>query len=101
MSDKKVETGGLSGKPLTSLSTRLIKRFYKDLKDKIPIIGVGGVDSGKTAFEKIAAGASALQIYTGMVYKGPMIVKEIKKDLIKIIKEQGFKSIKEVVGSYS
>ena len=51
--------------------------------------------------EKIAAGASVLQIYTGMVYRGPMIVKEIKKDLIKIIKEQGFKSIKEVVGSYS
>ena len=76
-------------------------RFYRDLKDRVPIIGVGGVDSGKAAFEKIAAGASALQIYTGMVYRGPMIVKEIKKDLIKIIKEQGFKSIKEVVGSYS
>ena len=101
LSDKKSETGGLSGKPLTVLSTKLIKRFYRDLKGIVPIIGVGGVDSGKTAFEKIAAGASVLQIYTGMVYRGPMIVKEIKKDLIKIIKEQGFKSIKEVVGSYS
>ena len=83
------------------MSTKLIKRFYKDLKDKVPIIGVGGVDSGKSAFEKIAAGATALQLYTGMIYNGPMVIKEIKKDLIKILKEQGFKNIKEAVGSYS
>ena len=101
LSDKKGEPGGLSGKPLRELSTKLIKRFYRDLKDKVPIIGVGGVDSGKSAFEKISAGASALQLYTGMIYQGPMIVKEIKRDLIKIINEQGFKNIKEAVGSYS
>jgi len=100
-SNYKLETGGLSGKPLRSLSTKLIKVFYKGLKGRIPIIGVGGVDSGKSAFEKIAAGASALQLYTGMIYSGPLIVKEIKKDLIKILKEQGFRNIKEAVGSYS
>ncbi len=101
LSDNKAEIGGLSGKPLRDLSTKLIKRFYKDLRGKVPIIGVGGVDSGKSAFEKISAGASALQLYTGMIYGGPLIVKKIKKDLIKIIKEQGFKNIKEAIGSYS
>ena len=96
---KKNESGGLSGKPLRDLSTELIKKFYTHLKGKIPIIGVGGVDSGKSAFEKLAAGASAIQLYTGMIYKGPTIVKEIKKELIDIMREKNFKNIKEVVGS--
>ena len=95
----KSESGGLSGKPLRNLSTELIKKFYIHLKGKIPIIGVGGVDSGKSAFEKLAAGASAIQLYTGMVYKGPTIVKEIKKELIDTMKEKGFKNIKDIVGS--
>ena len=101
VSSNKSEIGGLSGKPLRGISTKLIKRFYKDLKGKVPIIGVGGIDSGKSAFEKIAAGASALQLYTGMIYGGPMTVKKIKEDLIRILNEQGFKNIKEAVGSYS
>ncbi len=95
----KSESGGLSGKPLRNLSTELIKKFYIHLKGKIPIIGVGGVDSGKSAFEKLAAGASAIQLYTGMVYKGPTIVKEIKNELIDTMKEKGFKNIKDIVGS--
>ncbi len=99
--EKKKEKGGLSGKPLRDISTEFIKRFYKDLKGKIPIIGVGGIDSGKSAFEKIAAGASAVQLYTGMIYKGPTIVKEIKKGLVDILKEKGFKNIVEAVGSSS
>ncbi len=86
---------------MRDLSTKLIKSFYKDIRGTVPIIGDGGVDSGKSAFEKISAGASALQLYTGMIYGGPLIVKKIKKDLIKIIKEQGFKNIKEAIGSYS
>ena len=96
---KKNEEGGLSGKPIKDLSTNFIKNFYKRLNGKIPIIGVGGVDSGKSAFEKISAGASAVQLYTGMIYKGPLIVKEIKRDLINILKEKGFKNIKEVIGT--
>ena len=95
----KKETGGLSGKPLRDLSTKLIKRFYIGLNGKIPIIGVGGIDSGKAAFDKIAAGASAVQLYTGMIYKGPTIVKDIKKELIKILMKKGFKNINEAVGS--
>ena len=95
---KKNETGGLSGQPLKDISTDLIKKFYKETKGKIRIIGVGGVDSGKSAFEKITAGADAIQLYTGMVYKGPGIVKEIKKELISILKKENIKNISEAVG---
>ena len=95
---KKNEAGGLSGKPLKSLSTKLIQKFFKETKSKIQIIGVGGVDSGNSAFEKIAAGANVVQLYTGMVYKGPGVVKDIKKDLIAILKKENLKNISEAVG---
>ena len=95
---KKDEAGGLSGQPLKDISTNLIKRFYKETKGKIQIIGVGGVDSGQSAYEKITAGADAVQLYTGMVYKGPGIVKEIKKDLESILKKENIKNISEAVG---
>ena len=94
----KDETGGLSGLPLQKLSLKLIKNFYKLNKKKIPIIGVGGIDNGQSAFEKIIAGASVIQLYTGMIYKGPGIVKNIKKELIEILKSEGIKSIKDIVG---
>lgn len=94
----KEEMGGLSGQPLQQLSTIMIKKFYKQLNNKIPIIGVGGIDSGKSAYEKIAAGASLLQLYTGFVYRGPSTAKYIKKELIKILKNEGIQNIKEVVG---
>ena len=93
-----MEKGGLSGQPIKEISTKLIKHFYKEIKKKIPIIGVGGVDSGESAFEKIASGATAIQLYTGMVYKGPNIVSEIKKDLISILKKEKIKNISDVVG---
>ena len=96
---KKNENGGLSGKPIQNLSTNLIKKFYKQLKGKIPIIGVGGIDSGESAFEKITSGASAVQLYTGMIFKGPTIVKDIKSGLINILKDKGFKNINEAVGT--
>ena len=74
LDDKKKESGGLSGKPLKDLSTEFVRRFYKELKGQVPIIGVGGVDSGKSVYEKITNGASLVQLYTGMIYKGPNIV---------------------------
>ena len=95
---KKNEAGGLSGQPLKNLSTDLVKKFYKETKGEVKIIGVGGVDSGESAFEKITAGADAVQLYTGMVYKGPGIVKEIKKELISILKKENLKNISEAVG---
>ena len=95
---QKNEKGGLSGQPLKDLSTKLIKKFYRETKGKIQIIGVGGVDSGYAAFEKICAGADAVQLYTGMVYKGPGVVKEMKKELITILKKEKLKNISEAVG---
>ena len=95
---QKNETGGLSGEPLKDLSTNLIKKFYNATKGKIQIIGVGGIDSGKSAFEKISVGANAVQLYTGMVYKGPGVVRDMKKELISIIKKENFKNISEAVG---
>ena len=76
----------------------MIKKFYRKLGGKITIIGVGGINSGKSAYEKIVAGASLLQLYTGLVYKGPSIVKEIKKELIQILKEEGLSNIKDAIG---
>jgi len=94
----KNETGGLSGKPLENISNNLIKKFYKKLKNKVLIIGVGGIDSGKSAYNKIISGATLLQLYTGMVYKGPEVVKNIKKDLINHLKQDGVKNFKEIIG---
>jgi len=98
LSKNKNEVGGLSGEPLQKTSTNMIKKFYKILDGKIPIIGVGGINSGRSAYEKIMAGASLLQLYTGFVYKGPSIAKDIKKELIQILKIEGIKNIKEVIG---
>jgi len=96
--NKKSEKGGLSGQPIKNLSTTLIKKFYKETNKKIAIIGVGGVDSGKSVFEKISSGANAVQLYTGMVYEGPGIVKKIKSELISILKKEKIKKLANAVG---
>ena len=98
LSDTKKEEGGLSGEPLQQISTNMIKKFYKQLNGKIPIIGVGGINSGKSAYEKIIAGASLLQLYTSFVYRGPSVAKNIKKELIQILKAEGINNIKDAVG---
>ena len=95
----KLEKGGLSGKPLEKKSNILINKFYKILNNKVKIIGVGGVDSGEGVYEKIINGANLVQLYTGMVYKGPNIAKNISNDLIEILKNKGIKNIAEVIGT--
>jgi len=97
-SEFKTEEGGLSGEPLHKISVNIIKKFYKELNNKIPIIGVGGVNSGKSAYEKIIAGASLLQLYTSFVYRGPSAAKDIKKELIQILKAEKLNNIKEAIG---
>ena len=94
----KLEKGGLSGKPLEAKSNLLINKFFKILRSKIKIIGVGGVDSGKSAYEKIINGANLVQLYTGMVYQGPNIASKITKELIEITKNHSVKNISELVG---
>ena len=85
------------GEPFLAPISHMTK-FYEETKGSIKIIGVGGVDSGESAFEKITAGADAVQLYTGMVYKGPAIVKSIKKELISILKKENLKDISQAVG---
>ncbi len=94
----KHQKGGLSGKPLELKSNLLIKKFYNLLKGKIEIIGAGGVDSGKSAYDKFLAGASYVQLYTGMVFQGPNIVSKIKKELKELLINDGVKNFKEIVG---
>ena len=93
------QKGGLSGKPIKEKSNILINRFYKLLKGKIKIIGVGGVDSGKAAYDKFTAGADYVQLYTGMVFKGPNIAGIIKKDLKELLIRDGVKNYTEIVGN--
>ena len=95
---QKHQKGGLSGKPIEEKSTTLINKFYNILNGKIKIIGVGGVDSGKSAYQKFLAGASYVQLYTGMVYKGPNIVNMIKKELKDLLLKDGVKNFSEIIG---
>ena len=92
------QKGGLSGKPIELKSTELVRKFYKILNGKIKIIGVGGVDSGRSAYEKFIAGANYVQLYTGMVFRGPNIVNLIKKELKELLLEDGVKNFSEIIG---
>ncbi|MDC0043624.1 quinone-dependent dihydroorotate dehydrogenase [Candidatus Pelagibacter sp.] len=94
----KHQKGGLSGKPLEEKSNQLINKFYNLLEGKIDIIGVGGVDSGKSAYNKFLAGANYIQLYTGMVFQGPNIVNKIKKELKVLLINEGVKNFREIIG---
>lgn len=94
----KKETGGLSGKPVQKRSTQVIRFLYKKSNGTIPIIGVGGIFTAEDAYEKIKAGASLVEIYTGLIYEGPSIVKNICTGLVQLIEQDGFKNIQEAIG---
>ena len=94
----KHQKGGLSGKPIEEKSTNLIDKFYNILKGRIKIVGVGGVDSGISAYKKFLAGADYVQLYTGMVYRGPNIVGIIKKELKELLLKDGVKNFTEIIG---
>ncbi|MFO8232939.1 MAG: quinone-dependent dihydroorotate dehydrogenase [Longimonas sp.] len=91
--------GGLSGPPLHARSTQLIRYLYHTTGGGVPIIGVGGVDSAETAFAKIQAGASLVQLYTALVYHGPALIKSIKQGLVRLLDTHGFDSIQDAVGT--
>ena len=96
---QKHQKGGLSGKPIEDKSNLLINKFYKYLNGKIKIIGVGGIDSGFSAYNKFLSGADLVQLYTGMVYKGPNIVNLIKNDLAELLEKDGVKNFSEIIGN--
>jgi dihydroorotate dehydrogenase len=85
--DNQKETGGLSGKPLTNRSTEVIRFLSQNSNKAFPIIGVGGIHSVKDALDKFEAGADLIQLYTGFIYEGPKLIKQINKQLIKNKKE--------------
>lgn len=93
------EQGGLSGRPLFAKSTEVLGQFYRCLEGRVPLIGVGGVSDGADAYAKIRAGASLVQLYTGMVFGGPRLIGEIKRDLAVLLKRDGFTSVNEAVGA--
>ena len=96
--NNKNEVGGLSGAPLFELSTKKLAQTFLAAKKRIPIIGVGGVENSETAYSKIKAGASLLQLYTALTYKGPQLFSEINKGLSKSLKDDNLKHISEAVG---
>ena len=93
------EEGGLSGRPLFTLSTQLLADFYRRTEGSVPLIGTGGIASGKDAYAKIRAGASLVQLYTALIFKGPSLVPRIKKDLVTLLHRDGFTRVGEAIGA--
>ncbi|NXD14874.1 PYRD dehydrogenase, partial [Nothocercus nigrocapillus] len=98
-SRQRTEPGGLSGAPLRELSTQTVRDMYALTQGRVPIVGVGGVSSGRDALEKIRAGASLVQMYTALVYHGPPAVRAVKQELQELLREQGFDSVAAAVGA--
>ncbi len=93
------ESGGLSGLPLQTRGLEVIRRLRSSTNNNLPLIGVGGINSARSAWERIAAGASLVQVYTGWIFEGPNLVPDILDGLTLQMKKHGFRNIKEVIGS--
>lgn len=98
-SARRAEVGGLSGAPLTSLSTDVLRRTARRVEGQFPLIGCGGIGSGADAYAKIRAGATLVQLYSAMVYAGPPIVRRIKVELAALLVRDGFSSVREAIGA--
>jgi dihydroorotate dehydrogenase len=96
---ERIGSGGLSGKPLQQRSTEVIAKIYRYSKGKLPVIGVGGIFTADDAFDKIAAGACLIQAYTGFVYQGFTFARDVNFGLAKILREKGFASLDEAIGT--
>jgi dihydroorotate dehydrogenase len=93
------ESGGISGQPLRDRSLQVISLIWQTTQGRLPIIGVGGIFSAEDAWQKIIAGASIVQIYTGLIYEGPMMVKQILQGLVAKLEAHGFDNIQQAIGS--
>jgi dihydroorotate dehydrogenase len=93
------EMGGMSGQPLFEFSTAQLAAFYRHTQGRIPLIGVGGIDSADTAYAKIRSGASLIQLYTGLIYQGPGLIPAITEGLAQRLRRDGFANIKDAVGA--
>ncbi|SDH51501.1 quinone-dependent dihydroorotate dehydrogenase [Roseospirillum parvum] len=95
----RAEPGGLSGRPLFEASTALLSEVYRRTGGKLPLIGVGGIEDGATAYAKILAGASLIQLYTALVFKGPELLPALKHDLAERLKADGFETLQDAIGA--
>ena len=93
------EPGGLSGRPLFRRSTELLARVYLECGGAVPLIGIGGIDSPEAALAKMRAGATLLQLYTGLIYEGPGLLGRIKRRLVEAVEEAGGESVGALIGS--
>jgi dihydroorotate dehydrogenase len=98
-SPRRGETGGLSGAPLMALSTEVLRKAARRAEGRVPLIGCGGIASGADAYAKIRAGASAVQLYSALVYEGPPMVGRIKRDLAALLARDGFARVGDAVGA--
>jgi dihydroorotate dehydrogenase len=98
VSPRAAETGGLSGAPLFALSTEVLRKMHLRTKEKLTLIGVGGISSGADAYEKIRAGATLVQLYSALTYEGPGLITRIKRDLVKLLDRDGLATIADAVG---
>lgn len=95
----RAETGGLSGKPIFSRSNEVISSVFRHTAGRLPMIGVGGIFNGRDAFEKIRAGASLVQAYTGFVYSGPSFARIVNTELLRLLNENGFENLDDAIGT--
>lgn len=98
-SRRRFETGGLSGRPLFGPSTEILGKMYRLTQGKVPLIGVGGVSCGREAYAKIRAGASLVQLYTALVFRGPGLIPRIKAELADLLRRDGFARLEDAVGA--
>ena len=99
VSQYSAEPGGLSGKPLLKISGQVLSDMYRLTGGSVPLIGVGGITNGQEAYDKIQKGASLVQLYSALVYHGPGLVRRINDELAELLKKDGFKSVKQAVGT--
>lgn len=93
------ERGGLSGAPLFEMANEMLRKVHAQTGGDVPLIGVGGIMSGRDAYTKIRAGACLVQVYTGLVYEGPGLIQRIKRELAGFLRRDGFANLSEAVGS--
>jgi dihydroorotate dehydrogenase len=98
-SARREETGGLSGAPLTALSTDVLRRTARRVEGQFPLVGTGGIGSGADAYAKLRAGASLVQLYSAMVYEGPPLIRRIKDELAALLARDGFASVADAIGA--
>jgi len=92
------EDGGLSGKPLTRRATEVLRILFRTVEGKLPLIGVGGIFSAADAYARIRAGASLIQVYTGLIYQGPLLPRQIVRGLLNLLAKDGLSHLREAVG---